>query len=348
MKDKNPKWIDKFKLPLIIAGPCSAESKEQVLQTAKEIKNPFIQVFRSGIWKPRTSPTSFQGVGESALDWLIEARKQTGLLLAIEVAHAHHIKEAIKYDIDILWIGARSTTNPFILEEIANLLENTSKIILIKNPIHPDLDAWIGAIERFDKKGIKNIGVIHRGFFTHKESSFYRNPPFWSIALAFKKKYPEIPILCDISHICGNRDYLLHIAKKAIALNYDGFMIEAHIQPENALSDAQQQITPKELEKLLEELLLLYNKRKEEINHNKERDEQKRQMDDLTIQLEDFDHSLLSTLKERIRFVNKEKGADIKKVLSKNYYKKLAKEINLSENFITSLLEQIGNYSKEN
>lgn len=246
MKIENKNWIKSFKKPFILSGPCSAETKEQVLQTAFQIDKSHIEVFRAGIWKPRTRPGGFEGVGEKGLSWLEEAKKQTGLKIAIEVATKEHIEIALKYDIDIFWIGARTTANSFMIEEIGDTLKNTDKIVLIKNPMHPSLDAWKGALERLALKEIKNLGFIHRGFANLPKTS-YRNHPFWELALQIKKEYPSIPMICDISHICGNRDNLFEVANQAFDFGYEGLMVETHFDPENAWSDAKQQVLPSEL-----------------------------------------------------------------------------------------------------
>jgi chorismate mutase len=239
----------------IIAGPCGAETKEQVLETAKQIAAlNKVSVFRAGVWKPRTRPNAFEGAGDIALEWLKEVKATTGLLTTVEVATAAHIEAALKAGIDILWIGARTTVNPFSVQEIANALKGTSIPVMIKNPINPDLQLWIGGIERIQKAGIEKIIAIHRGFYT-AEKSQYRNKPQWEIPLQLKTHFPEIPIICDPSHICGRRDTLQMVSQKALDLDYDGLMIESHFNPDAALSDAQQQLAPKDLNALLEKLV---------------------------------------------------------------------------------------------
>ncbi len=250
-------WIKKItgNYPLMIAGPCSAETEEQVLETAKQMIDKRIHVFRAGVWKPRTRPGNFEGHGEKALPWLKKVKDETGLKIAIEIANAEHAKLALDYDIDILWIGARTSVNPFAVQEIANTIKDTKKIVLIKNPINPDLSLWIGAVERFYQAGVTNLGVIHRGFSNFRPGN-YRNDPQWQIALRFKKEYPNIPIILDPSHICGRRDCIYDMSQTALDLKYQGFMIETHINPDEAWSDAKQQVTPTRLKEIIDKLCL--------------------------------------------------------------------------------------------
>jgi chorismate mutase len=252
---ENRKWLDDFNLnhPLVIAGPCSAETEDQVLKIAHELKNSKVSVFRAGIWKPRTRPGGFEGVGAIGLKWLQKAKAETGLQMAIEVATAAHVKLALEYDIDILWIGARTTVNPFAVQEIADALQNTDKIVLVKNPVNPDLALWIGGVERLHNAGIKKLGVIHRGFSTYEKTK-YRNNPEWQIAIDLKNRFPDLPLIIDPSHITGNRDMIFQVTQEALDLNYDGMIIETHIDPENAWSDAAQQVTPTVLKQIFEDL----------------------------------------------------------------------------------------------
>lgn len=248
-------WVEGFKLehPMVIAGPCSAETEDQVMQIARELKNSDVSVFRAGIWKPRTRPGGFEGVGAIGLKWMQKAKAETGLLLATEVANAAHVKLAIEHDIDILWIGARTTVNPFAVQEIADAVKGTDKIVLIKNPVNPDLSLWIGAIERIHNAGITKLGAIHRGFSTY-EKTIYRNIPEWQIAIELQSRYPNLPIFCDPSHITGNREMILEVSQQALDLNYNGLMIETHIDPDNAWSDAAQQVTPIKLKEIFKDL----------------------------------------------------------------------------------------------
>lgn len=234
----------KSKRPIVIAGPCSAESEEQVVGTAKALAKQGVDLFRSGIWKPRTRPGSFEGVGTVGLKWLKTVKQETGLKVTTEVANTQHVFEALKYGIDVLWLGARTTVNPFSVQEVADALEGTDTPVMIKNPINPDLGLWKGAIERIYKAGISNIAVIHRGFSHHGDSG-YRNIPRWEIPIELKREFPDLEIICDNSHICGRRDILQEVAQQAMDLNFDGIMTEVHPDPDNAWSDAKQQITPK-------------------------------------------------------------------------------------------------------
>lgn len=229
--------------PVIIAGPCSAETEAQVMATAKELKEVGIDAFRAGIWKPRTRPGSFEGVGTEGLKWLRNVRNELGLKVTTEVANFQHVHEALKHDIDILWLGARTTVNPFSVQEVADALRGVDKPVMIKNPINPDLALWKGAIERIYKAGITRIAVIHRGFAFHGAKD-YRNVPHWQIPIELKREFPDLQIICDNSHICGRRDTLFDVAQKALDLNFDGVMSEIHIDPDNAWSDAMQQVTP--------------------------------------------------------------------------------------------------------
>ncbi len=248
-------WLKEMELshPLVIAGPCSAETEEQMLKIAHELKDTDATVFRAGIWKPRTRPGNFEGNGAKALPWLAKVKEETGMLTTTEVANAQHAKLALEFDIDIIWIGARTTVNPFAVQEIADALQGTDKIVLVKNPINPDLALWIGAIERLHTAGIKNLGAIHRGFSSYKKT-IYRNNPQWQIAIDLKNKYPTLPIICDPSHICGDREGIFDVSQTALDLKFEGLMIETHVDPDNAWSDAKQQITPKRLQEITEDL----------------------------------------------------------------------------------------------
>ncbi len=239
------------KRPLIIAGPCSAETEAQVLQSARDLAAiGKVDVFRAGIWKPRTRPGSFEGVGEEGLAWLQQARAITGLPVAIEIANSRQVELALKADMDMLWIGARSTVNPFSVQDIADALRGVDIPVFIKNPLNADVDLWTGAVERVAKAGVENIGLIHRGFAAYGNTE-YRNAPMWHLAIEMKRRHPALPFINDPSHICGRRDTLQRVAQKAIDLGYDGLMIESHPQPDDAWSDAAQQITASQLNALL-------------------------------------------------------------------------------------------------
>lgn len=243
-----------FTKPLIIAGPCSAESQEQLLATAKGLEDK-ATIFRAGVWKPRTRPNSFEGVGPKALEWLKVVKQETSLKVATEVANAQHVEACLKADIDVLWLGARTTVNPFYVQEIAEALRGVDVKVMIKNPLHPELSLWMGATERLNQVGVSQLSAIHRGFFTLEKSAF-RNEPKWEIPIKLKRLVPELPIICDPSHISGAPQMLSEVSQTAMDLNMDGLMIETHYNPSVALSDAQQQITPKELGVLLDNLIL--------------------------------------------------------------------------------------------
>ncbi len=242
--------------PFLITGPCSAETEEQVLETATRLSaTGKIDLLRAGIWKPRTSPGSFEGVGEIGLKWLLRAKQETGIPTCTEVANAKHVELALENEVDVLWVGARTTVNPFSVQEIADAVKGVDIPIMIKNPINPDLALWIGGIERFKKAGIKNIAAIHRGFSDYSESK-YRNKPLWQIPIELRRLHPDIPLINDPSHICGKRELLQRVAQKAMDLSFDGLMIESHITPDEAWSDAAQQVTPERYAELISELIL--------------------------------------------------------------------------------------------
>lgn len=248
-------WLDALNLPhpLVIAGPCSAETEEQVLDIAHQLKNSDVSIYRAGIWKPRTRPGGFEGVGVIGLKWLQQAKRETGLLMAVEVANATHVKLALEHDIDVLWIGARTTVNPFAVQEIADALAGTDKIVLVKNPVNPDLALWLGGVERLYNAGLRKLGIIHRGFSTYQKT-IYRNIPEWQLAIELHERFPDLPIICDPSHITGRRDMIQQVSQQALDLNYDGLMIETHNHPDKAWSDAAQQVTPARLKEILESL----------------------------------------------------------------------------------------------
>lgn len=243
------------KRPLIIAGPCSAETEEQTLETARQLAANGIKVFRAGIWKPRTRPGNFEGIGTVGLPWMKRVKEETGMLTSTEVANTHHVEEAVNAGIDIIWIGARTSANPFAMQEIADCLKGVEIPVLVKNPVNPDVDLWIGAVERLQDAGISQIGLIHRGFSSY-EKILYRNAPLWQIPIEMKRRRPDLHLICDPSHIAGKREYLFEIAQKALDLNVDGLMIESHINPDKAWSDAKQQLTPAALKEMLGNLVI--------------------------------------------------------------------------------------------
>jgi chorismate mutase len=337
-------WLDDFKLshPLVIAGPCSAETEEQVLKIARELKDSDVSIFRAGIWKPRTRPGGFEGVGEIGLKWLQKAKAETGLLMATEVANAAHVKLALEHDIDVLWIGARTTVNPFAVQEIADALNGTDKIVLVKNPVNPDLALWIGGVERLYNANIKKLGVIHRGFSTYEKTK-YRNIPEWQIAIELQSRFPDLPLICDPSHITGRRDMIQEVSQQALDLNYDGLIIETHIDPDNAWSDAAQQVTPSTLKQIFEDLKV----RKESDNA----DDFNKKMDKNRMQIDEYDGKLLEILGKRMKVADeigklkKEKNVAI--LQNKRWNEILGKMIldgeekGLSEEFILRLFKAI-------
>ncbi len=239
--------------PFVIAGPCSAETPEQLMETAKLLKKHNVDALRAGIWKPRTRPNGFEGNGVEALKWIAEVKKETGLPFATEVGSALHVEVALKYGCDILWIGARTTVNPFSVQEIADSLKGVDIPVLVKNPMNPDLNLWIGALERIYNAGIRSVGAIHRGFSSFEKTKF-RNVPNWMIPLELKRQFPHLPLLCDPSHIGGSRDLIYDISQRALDLNFDGLIVESHIDPDKAWSDAAQQVTPEVFGNIMAEL----------------------------------------------------------------------------------------------
>jgi chorismate mutase len=238
---------------MCIAGPCSAESEEQVMETAKGLAAFGIHVFRAGIWKPRTHPGSFEGIGTPGLKWLKRVKQELGMWTCTEVASEKHVLECIKYGVDMVWIGARTSANPFLMQEIADALEGTDMPVLVKNPVNPDIDLWVGALERLNRAGIRKLGVIHRGFST-SAPILYRNDPGWKIAIQMRTRYPQMTFFADPSHMAGDRKYLKELSQVAMDLGLEGLMVESHCNPDCALSDAKQQLTPHDLQTLLESL----------------------------------------------------------------------------------------------
>jgi len=293
-------WLENFNLPhpLVIAGPCSAETEEQVLKIAHELKDTDVTVYRAGIWKPRTRPGMFEGVGAIGLGWLKKVKEETGLLTATEVANKDHVKLAIENDVDILWIGARSTVSPFIVQEIADALEGTDKIVLVKNPVNPDLSLWLGGVERLYTANIKNLGLIHRGFSSYEKTKF-RNIPEWQIAIEVKNRFSDLPMICDPSHIAGRRDLIFDLSQAALDLNFEGLMIETHSDPDNAWSDAKQQVTPTRLVEIMKDLKVRKKTTEEEAY--------KHEFNTLRAQIDVVDQTLLDTLGKRMK-VAKEIG----------------------------------------
>jgi chorismate mutase len=337
-------WLDDLNLdhPLVVAGPCSAETEDQVLKIAHELKDSDVNYFRAGIWKPRTRPGNFEGVGALGLKWLQKVKAETGMKTATEVANAAHVKLALEHDIDLLWIGARSTVSPFIVQEIAEALEGTDKIVLVKNPVNPDLALWLGGIERLYSANIKNLGVIHRGFSTY-EKTRYRNNPEWQIAIELQNRFPDLPLICDPSHITGKRDMIFEVSQTALDLNFNGLMIETHTDPDKAWSDAAQQVTPESLIKLMEDLKIRKATDTEADYRNA--------LNTLRTQIDVIDHQLIDILGKRMKIADAigelKKDKNVAVLQSKRWNEILGKMIlegeqnKLSEEFILRVFKAI-------
>lgn len=324
--------------PVVIAGPCSAESREQVLSTAEGLAAKGIKIFRAGIWKPRTKPGCFEGVGSEGLAWMKEVKQKTGMLLATEVATPHHVLEALKAGMDILWIGARTVTNPFAVQELADALKGVDVPILVKNPVNPDLELWIGALERLYNAGLKKLGVIHRGF-SSPDKNIYRNAPLWHIPIELKRRFPSMTVFCDPSHLGGKKELIAPISQQALDLNFDGLMIESHCNPSCALSDASQQLTPDALDYILKMLVVKDNVQTTE------------SIVLLRKQIDEIDERILELLAKRMR-ISGEIGVYKKEhnmpVLQTGRYSDILKgrasmgmEMNLGEEFVSDIMKLI-------
>lgn len=324
--------------PFVLAGPCSAETEEQVMQTAQELHDKGLKIFRAGVWKPRTKPGGFEGVGSQGLVWLKKVKDTYGMYTATEVATAKHVLEALKYDVDILWIGARTTANPFAVQEIADALEGCDKIVLIKNPVNPDLELWIGAVERIYNAGIRRIGVIHRGFSSY-EKKLYRNLPMWHIPIELKRRLPNLPIICDPSHIGGKRELIAPLSQQAMDLGFEGLMVESHTCPDCAWSDKDQQVTPETLRFILNMLVI---RDKAVTTEN---------LSELRRQIDELDTQLLETLSKRMRIareIGQFKKENDMPVLQSGRYDEIinkrcmqAVELGLSHEFVKEVMEAI-------
>jgi len=332
------KWT---KRPLIISGPCSAETEEQVVETVQRIAaTGKVDMIRAGIWKPRTRPGSFEGIGVKGLPWLLRAKKLTGLPTMVEVATGKQVDDAINFEVDVLWIGARTTVNPFSVQEVADALRGTDLPVMIKNPINPDLELWTGAVERVAKSGVKQIGLIHRGFSSYGNTE-YRNAPMWHLAIEMKRRYPDLLFINDPSHICGRRDILHEVAQKAIDLDYDGLMIESHMDPDHAWSDAKQQVTPEKLAELLDSIVW----RREDVNS----EEYHAALEKLRQQINHLDDELMQILGQRMKI--SEKIGEYKKnnnitILQTNRWNEIlqravqkGESLGLSKEFITKYFD---------
>jgi chorismate mutase len=288
-------WLPTGGLPLVIAGPCSAETREQVMGTARELAAiSQVKVFRAGLWKPRTRPSSFEGVGETGLEWLAEVRRETGLLTAVEVAHPSHVEACLKHKVDILWVGARTVVNPFSVQELARVLKGVDIPVMVKNPLHPDIALWLGALERLNHAGIRKLLAIHRGFYYYHHA-LYRNQPMWEIPIELQRRVPGLPVICDPSHICGRRDLLQPVSQKALDLEMAGLMIESHMNPEQALTDASQQLTPGDLGVLLNALVV------RQTTGNKEFESK---LEKLQREIDKMDAELLDIISKRLKIVD--------------------------------------------
>lgn len=330
----------------MIAGPCSAESREQVLQTAQALQQLPVRLFRAGVWKPRTRPGHFEGMGAVALPWLQEVKKTTGLPVAIEVAEPAHIELALQHGIDVLWIGARTTVNPFQVQNLADALKGVKIPVMVKNPVNPDAELWLGAIERFERAGVAEVAAIHRGFSTYKAASAYRNSPNWPVPIELRRRRPELALINDPSHISGRADRVAEVAQKAMDMGFDGLMIETHPAPETALSDAAQQITPEGLARLLAQLVIRC-----EYPANSSSDE----LDYLRQQMDSLDAEVIDLLARRMELT--ERMGFVKKELGLTAYQPdrwrdivvtrggRAEALQMDKEFIISLYEKIHHHS---
>ncbi len=335
--------------PSVIAGPCSAETEEQVMETAKGLKNLGINVYRAGIWKPRTHPGSFEGIGAPGLKWMQRAKKEYGLKIATEVASEKHVFECLKYGVDLVWLGARTTANPFLVQEIADALKDTDIPVLVKNPVNPDLDLWIGALERLNRAGIRKLGIIHRGFSTFDKIK-YRNDPYWQIAIELRSRHPELPFFVDPSHMAGAKDYIREISQRSLDLGFEGLMIESHCNPSVALSDAKQQLTPLELSDLLYNQIVVRDA-------DSDSKEWKDNIDQLRAKIDIIDENILYALSSRMKISRQigeyKKSNNIAILQTSRWDAVLAKvvekghEYGLSEKFLKDVFNAIHEASVE-
>lgn len=328
--------------PLLVAGPCSAESEEQVMRTAGGLKPFGVNVFRAGIWKPRTHPNTFEGVGTPGLKWLQRVKDELGMKVATEVAGEKHVLDCLEYGVDMVWIGARTTASPFLVQEIADALKDKDIPVLVKNPVNPDIDLWIGALERLNQAGIRKLGVVHRGF-SSTEKILYRNSPGWQLAVELRTRYPELPFFADPSHMGGDRKYLHEISQRALDLGLDGLMVETHCNPSCAMSDARQQITPEEFGRLISGLIVRQN--------DTDSPDYKENIDQLRAQIDVIDENLLSLLNARMnlsRSIGLYKKAHNISILQTSRWESIlsqmiekAKAYGLPEEFVTEIFNAI-------
>lgn len=330
--------IDEAKRPLVIAGPCSAETEEQVMDTARQLAGNGIKIFRAGIWKPRTKPGGFEGVGEAGLPWLGRVQKELGMLVSTEVATPAHVEACLKAGVDIFWIGARTAANPFAMQEIADALKGHDVPVLVKNPVNPDLELWIGGLERINQAGITRLGVIHRGFSTY-DKRLYRNLPMWHVPIELRRRNPSLPILCDPSHIGGRRELIAPLSQQAMDLGFDGLIVESHCNPDCAWSDAKQQVTPDVLEFILDKLVIRSGVQTTE------------SLETLRKQIDTIDNDILELLAKRMR-VSREIGIykkehDMTVVQTSRYSEILSKRgaqgalCGMSSDFVKAVFEAV-------
>jgi len=333
-------WLPTRAFPLVISGPCSAETREQVIATAEKLAAiPQVKVFRAGLWKPRTRPSSFEGVGNVGLEWLTEVQQLTGLKTAVEIARPEHVEACLKHKVDILWLGARTVVNPFSVQELAEVLKGVDIPVMVKNPLNPDISLWIGALERLNKVGIKKLSAIHRGFYYYHHA-LYRNQPMWEIPIELQRLIPGLPVICDPSHISGRRDLLLPVSQKALDLEMSGLMIESHSDPVHALTDANQQITPDELSILISSLVVRQSKGSTEFETR---------LEILRREIDKMDAELLDILSKRMKIVEeigqfkKENGITILQIQRWNEIiidrLNLGSRMGLSREFVLQLLQ---------
>ena len=341
MKDLKPLFPDlNLKRPIIIAGPCSIESEQQTLETARELSSNGIKIFRGGIWKPRTSPGGFEGIGEIGLPWLKKVKEETGMLVSTEVANRAHVELALEAGVDMVWIGARTSANPFAVQEVADAIKESGKdvAVLVKNPVNPDLELWIGAMKRLYNAGVRRLGAIHRGFSTYGKH-LYRNMPNWRIPVELQRRYPDLPIFCDPSHISGKRELIASISQQALDMNFAGLIIESHCDPDSAWSDKNQQVSPEVLNIILNTLVL-----RDETNTTENLTLLRQQIDRINEELLELLARRMRVTQEIGQFKKEHKMPVIQQTRYKDLMEKLVKdgeELGLSEDYIRTILATI-------
>ncbi|MFI3286450.1 MAG: bifunctional 3-deoxy-7-phosphoheptulonate synthase/chorismate mutase type II [Rikenellaceae bacterium] len=346
MRDLNPNFIPNVELqrPIIISGPCSAETEEQLLTTAHQLHALGVKIFRAGIWKPRTKPGGFEGVGQKGLEWMQRVRCETGMLISVEVATPEHVRQALDAKMDMLWIGARTSANPFAMQDIADALKGVDIPVLVKNPVSPDLDLWMGAMQRLRNAGITRLGAIHRGFSSYG-NSIYRNQPIWSIPIELHRQFPNMPIICDPSHMGGKRSMIEKITQQAMDLGFSGVMIESHCNPDEAWSDAAQQLKPVDLGAILDRIII------------RDKSVTTQDLSDLRGEIDELDGSLLELLAKRMRISHDigtfKKEHDMPILQASRYDEILSRrgaqatELGLDAEFVKEILQTIHEASVE-